>query len=155
MTIIDYRPEIKLENFPYRSKTEGIIIHHTGGGAGGLISTIKNTKNTYHYAINSNGDIWYLLSDNKRGTHAGRTSINKWQNTQVYPNNPNTVTIGISFIGNFITTQPTSLAYNACEELILDLIKKFPNIKYLYGHLCVANTSCPGSVDFKQFRNLL
>jgi N-acetyl-anhydromuramyl-L-alanine amidase AmpD len=150
LNIIDRRSEINF-NRPPRPQTIGVVIHHTAGSEAGLISTINNTGNGYHYAITSNGDIWYLLTNTLTSWHAGRTTSPRFEATGLAPSNPNNTTIAIAFIGNFSNSHPTQQALNACDELI-DFLRGSFNLEHVYGHVCVTATACPGQIDFTRWR---
>lgn len=154
MNIIDIRNQFNF-NRATRSQTVGIIIHHTAGGEGGLIPSIRNTGNGYHYAIRPNGEVLHLLTDNLQAWHAGRTTQPRFSQTNLPQVNPNSTTIGIAFIGNFVNSLPTNNALEACDDLVRMLSIKYTTLMYVYGHICVTATSCPGQINWQRWRRIV
>ena len=122
------------ENLPARNfgatrsltAIDTVVIHHTGGGKGGLLPTLRDRGLSYHYAIQPNGDIIQFTKPQTTAFHARHL-------------NPNS--IGIAFVGNFTNTEPTIEAYHACTELIKTL--NLPNLKEIVGHGERMATACP------------
>jgi hypothetical protein len=138
----------------------GVIIHHTAGGSlAGAISTLRNNNLSYHYLIESNGNISQFTNNNVRGHHAGgqqRPTQNNWGS------DPNTVTIGIAFVGNFVSSNPSQASLDACANLIRNLVQNNVIVGNLTGnrtqtvvagHFCNRATACPGNVPFGNFRD--
>ena len=107
-----------------------VVIHHTGGGIGGLIPTLRDNGLSYHYAIQPNGDIIQFAEPTVRAFHAQHLNGNS---------------VGIAFVGNFTNTEPTVEAYHSCTELIHSL--NLPNLKEIVGHGERMATACPARVN--------
>jgi len=112
-----------------------IIIHHSGGGIGGLLSTLNQRKLSYHYVILPSGKVWELVSVRHVAWHAG---------------NANGDSIGIAFVGNFEYSEPTEMAYQAGLDLIAELEM---TDRPIIGHREVSATVCPGMVDLDKLRH--
>jgi hypothetical protein len=57
-----------------RKKTDGIIVHHTGGrGVQGAISTLKARGLGYHYMVDQDGSVTSFVPDDQTAWHAGKT----------------------------------------------------------------------------------
>ena len=105
---------ITKENLPARNfgatrpltAIDTVVIHHTGGGIGGLLPTLRDRGLSYHYAIQPNGDIIQFANPQTTAFHARHLNQNS---------------IGIAFVGNFANAEPTIEAYHACTELIKTL----------------------------------
>ena len=69
---------ITKENLPARNfgttrpltAIDTIVIHHTGGGIGGLLPTLRDRGLSYHYAIQPNGDIIQFTKPQTTAFHA-------------------------------------------------------------------------------------
>ena len=109
-----------------------IVIHHTGGGIGGLVPTLRDRGLSYHFAIKPNGDILQFSEITTTAFHARHL---------------NSQSVGIAFVGNFTTGEPTTEAYNACISLIRSL--NLPNLKEIVGHGERMATACPTGVNVK------
>jgi len=154
MKVIDIRNQFN-SNRAARAQTVGIIIHHTAGGEAGIISSIRNTGNGYHYLIRPNGEVLYILTDNLQAWHAGRTTDALFLQTKLPQVNPNSTTIGIAFIGNFEHSLPTSQALSACDFLVTELKKKYSTIRHVYGHNSVTATICPGRINWTRWKDIV
>lgn len=108
-----------------------LVIHHTGGGEGGLIPTLNSRGLSYHFAIRANGDILQLVNTAHTAFHARHL---------------NDISIGIAFIGNMVHSEPTVEAYNACVSLIKE--NGWQHLQ-LVGHGERMATACPASVNVK------
>jgi len=57
-----------------RKKTDGIIVHHTGGrGLQGAISTLKARGLGYHYMVDQDGSVTEFVPGDQKAWHAGKT----------------------------------------------------------------------------------
>jgi hypothetical protein len=57
-----------------RKKTDGIIVHHTGGrGLQSAISTLKARGLGYHYMVDQDGSITEFVPGDQKAWHAGKT----------------------------------------------------------------------------------
>jgi hypothetical protein len=73
-----------------RKRTDGVIIHHTGGrGLDIAIQTLQKRKLSYHYLVDRNGKVVQIVPDELRASHAGVT------NKKPGFNNDNTVSISM------------------------------------------------------------
>ena len=113
-----------------------IVIHHTGGGIGGLIPTLRENGLSYHYAIEPNGNIIQFAEPTRTAFHARHL---------------NASSVGIAFVGNFTNSEPTHAAYDACIALIRSLY--LPNLQRIAGHGEEMATACPAMVNVGLIRN--
>jgi len=129
-----------------RPKTTHLILHHEAG-SGSTAQDIHNYhKNVngwsgiaYHYYVRKNGKIYRGRPEDMQGGH----TLN-W----------NQVSIGICFEGNFENEQMYALQFAAGKELILDILKRYPDIVIL-GHKDVNATACPGkNFPLDEFKHL-
>jgi hypothetical protein len=113
-----------------------IIVHHTAT----VVSTWENVARYhvehngwpgvgYHFGIMPDGSVRYLGDVNTRRYHAGPA---------------NTDSIGISFMGNYMTDLPTTAALNALALLRSTLEKYLGRTLDMQGHRDVSETACPG-----------
>jgi hypothetical protein len=57
-----------------RKKTDGIIVHHTGGrGLQSAISTLKARGLGYHYMVDQDGSVTEFVPGDQKAWHAGKT----------------------------------------------------------------------------------
>jgi N-acetylmuramoyl-L-alanine amidase len=57
-----------------RKKTEGLIVHHTGGrGLQSAIDTLKARGLGYHYLVDRDGTVVNYVDDSQKAWHAGKT----------------------------------------------------------------------------------
>ncbi|XP_069610514.1 peptidoglycan recognition protein 3-like [Ranitomeya imitator] len=93
----------------------------------------------YNFIIGNDGTIFEGRGWRKLGAHAAGS---------------NSQSIGISFIGNFLNSLPSSDALNAAKSLIrcgVDL-KKIKQNYTLKGHRDVLSTTCPGDALYKNLQ---
>jgi len=97
-----------------------IVLHHSGGSFAGSESWILNpqSKVSYHYLIDLNGDRTKFAKHTERTWHAGVSSYKGRYNC-------NDFTIGISFSGDTNNRELTELEVDSCVKLIHDLFKEF------------------------------
>lgn len=131
-----------------------IVIHHTATSED---KTVQDIRDIHMYGGEEMGDVGYhklikKLSSGKwvpkdgRDVHyrGGHTIPDKdeWLGTD-----PNTFGLGISIIGNFKDTPPTSECIDALADAVKRLAKRY-NIKlsrtWIVGHNEFTYTSCPG-----------
>lgn len=118
-----------------RSKTEKIILHHSGVTVSQSVETIhgyhKNSNGWagigYHYYIRKDGNVYVGRSDDTVGAHA---------------TDNNTNSIGVCFEGNFEVETMNDTQKRAGQELVSHLKAKY-NISKIEKHNDVAKTSCP------------
>jgi hypothetical protein len=110
-----------------RKRTDGVIIHHTGGrGLDTAIQTLQQRKLSYHYLVDRNGKVVQIVPDELRASHAGVT------NKKPGFNNDNTVSISmVAKDDNDVT--PEQIA--AASSLEAMLAKKYGFAKTnAFGH---------------------
>lgn len=119
-----------------RKKTDGVIIHHTGGSSIDVaIRTLQNRKLSYHYLVDRNGKVVQILPDNLVGWHAGDT------NKKPAFNNYNTISISMVAKDDKDVT-PEQVAAAASLEAML--AKKYGFSKTnAFGHGEVASSKQP------------
>lgn len=120
-----------------RTKTEQIILHHSGVTVLQTVETIHNYhKNTngwagigYHFYVRKNGSIYRGRPENMIGAHASGSNYNS---------------IGICFEGNFEKEKMETKQLEAGKELVAYLKNKY-KIDTVKGHKEVGQgTECPG-----------
>jgi hypothetical protein len=108
-----------------RKKTDGIIVHHTGGrGLQGAISTLKARGLGYHYLVDQDGSVTSFVPDNQTTWHAGKTDKK--------PELSNSNSVSISLVSkNDSDISPAQLksGYNLGQQLM----SKF-GVSMVYGH---------------------
>jgi hypothetical protein len=123
-----------------------ITIHHTAGvnritgGAGvkGIQDYHMNTKGWsdigYHFLIDQDGTIYQGRPENRVGAHVL---------------NQNTGNLGVSLMGDFMTTAPPDAQMKAAAHLVRYLSKKYNiglNRTNVKGHGERMSTDCPGTI---------
>lgn len=120
-----------------RSKTEQIILHHSGVTVLQSVETIHNYhKNTngwsgigYHFYVRKDGNIYRGRPENKVGAHCQGENYNS---------------IGICFEGNFEKEKMSIEQVKAGHELVIFLIDKYNlNINDIKKHNDFGSTVCP------------
>ena len=118
-----------------RSKTEQIVLHHSGVTVKQSVETIHNYhKNTngwsgigYHFYIRKDGTIYRGRPENTVGAHAVGANYNS---------------VGICFEGNFSKEKMSEVQIKAGQELVAYLKGKY-KISIIKGHRDVDNSECP------------
>ena len=97
-----------------------IILHHSCGSYLGGIDWICNpeSKVSYTYLINTDGERTQLVWDSKRAWHAGKAY---WQGVT----DLNSHSIGISFINDTNTRELTQDEIDSCAYKCVYLMRKF------------------------------
>lgn len=119
-----------------RSKTEQIVLHHSGVTVLQSVEVIHNYhKNTngwsgigYHFYVRKDGKIYRGRPENTVGAHAVGANYNS---------------IGICFEGNFSKEKMGEAQLKAGLELVAYLKDKY-NVSVVKGHRDVDNSECPG-----------
>jgi hypothetical protein len=115
-----------------------IVVHHTVGELKTAIAYLQQEEKDhmskwsdigYHYIIAKDGTIYEGRSIYYQGAHTGNVNPSK---------------IGISLIGNFMTSKPTDQQIDSLINHINVLKKYFSTINVLGGHRDWGNTLCPG-----------
>ncbi len=130
-----------------RSKTEQIVLHHSGVTVRQSVEVIHNYhKNTngwsgigYHFYIRTTGEIYRGRPENTVGAHAVGANYNS---------------IGICFEGNFEKETMGEVQLKAGQELVAYLKNKY-NISKIVRHKDVDSSSCPGkNFPFEKFKKV-
>lgn len=97
-----------------------IVLHHSAGSFAGSESWILNpqSKVSYHYLIDLNGNRTQFAKHNQRAWHAGISSYKGRSNC-------NDFTIGISFSQDTTKRELTELEVQSCVLLIKELFNEF------------------------------
>lgn len=118
------------------STIKRIIIHHTATVQTTWSNVARYHVQTkgwpgigYHFGITPDGKVAYLGDINTIRYHAG---------------DANTNSLGICFMGNFVTDTPTTAALNAYAQLRATLEKFLGRTLIAFGHRDVGLTVCPG-----------
>ena len=108
-----------------RKKTDGIIVHHTGGrGLQGAISTLKARGLGYHYMVDQDGSVTAFVPDDQKTWHAGTTDKK--------PELTNSNSVSISLVSKDDTDiSPAQL--KSGFTLGQELMNKF-GVSMVYGH---------------------
>lgn len=129
-----------------RVPVPNIYIHHTVtnpcSSFSECISRMKQIQN-YHMDNRGYADVGYSFLVGEDGKiYAGRG----WGRVGAHTEGYNSRGFGISFIGNFMTLAPNTLALNAAKALIQCGINngKISTSYDLYGHRDLKATACPG-----------
>ncbi len=130
-----------------------IVLHHTGpGGLNATISWAKNDDSniSYHYIVDTDGEIYQMVKEADKAWHAGKSSFRG--NRSV-----NAISLGVALVGagkeKFTDEQYKSVAW------LCDMLRKKYAIQddYIVGHKDVAPTRKidPKPFDRKRFLKLL
>ncbi len=125
----------------YRSRTDGIVIHHVGNTDRNVNSAAIHRWHInngwkgigYHYIIRKDGTI-------ERGRPLETVGAHCY--------NQNEHTVGICVIGNFELAKPTQAQFRTAEKLIgaiCGLYEIIPNDETIVGHKYYNRTACPGT----------
>jgi len=109
-----------------------IVLHHTGGStASGAVAGLKERGLSVHYVIDTNGIIYYLVSESRKAYHAGcclpreRTCCGKESCFLCINNDPvarNDDSIGIEIVNTGAASdQYTSAQYDSLNKLLKDI----------------------------------
>ncbi|XP_075041960.1 peptidoglycan-recognition protein SC2-like [Mixophyes fleayi] len=132
-----------------------VIIHHTAGAScntkASCISQVKGIQN-FHMNSNKWCDVGYnFLVGNDGSVYEGRG----WTMVGAHAKGSNSKSIGISFIGDYMTKLPSQAALNAAKRLISCGVSKRmiqPNYT-LKGHRNVGSTDCPGNALYNNIKS--
>ena len=97
-----------------------IVLHHSSGSHDGTRSWIlnSNSKVSYHYLIDGDGNRTQFVDDNKKAWHCGKSSWKGYHSL-------NSHSIGISFFGNTYTRRPSDIEIDSCAKKCIKLMQKF------------------------------
>ncbi len=132
---------IKFKNsLDKRKVTKRIVLHHSASGLSTTYLDIQQWHLNkgwsgigYHYVIYPNGTIYRGRAENVKGAHAYQDANHE----------ANSDGIGICFIGNFETGEPTEAQLISVVELVRDIRTRYFGIPVV-GHKDVMATACPG-----------
>ena len=135
------------------SVIDTIVLHWTAGASlSSDIKTLKQKNYGYHFLIDKSGRVYQGSPLNKVISHSG---------SSYGPNGKyvNGHSIGISFSmkGTEGASEFTNEMYNSCSELILNIKRSLPNLKYITGHHWVSpgRKIDPYTFDFLRLMNVL
>ncbi|XP_061387209.1 peptidoglycan-recognition protein SC2-like [Musca vetustissima] len=124
-----------------------VIIHHTAGvfctTKSACITQMQNIQ-SYHQKTQGWADIGYnFLIGGDGNIYEGRG----WNVVGVHASGYNSLSLGISFMGNYNNDKPTAAQIKAAKNLLAEAVSRGQIIaKYtLYGHRQVSATECPGT----------
>jgi N-acetyl-anhydromuramyl-L-alanine amidase AmpD len=107
-----------------------IVLHWTAGASiTSDVTTLKSKGYGYHFLIDKQGKIYQGAPATRKLSHAGNSYGPKGRYVNSY-------SIGISFsmLGTEGNNKFNNQQITACANLILDLKKSIPNLKYITGH---------------------
>lgn len=136
-------------------KVSKITIHHMAGNLSlqSCAKVLKKSKISCNYAIDSNGNIAQLLSENRRSWCSSSRS-----------NDYKAITIEVANSGGAPDWEISSKAYNALIELCVDICKRngIEKLDYtgtssgnLTRHNMFASTTCPGPYLQSKFPDIV
>ncbi|MEM2956188.1 MAG: N-acetylmuramoyl-L-alanine amidase [Candidatus Pacearchaeota archaeon] len=119
------------------TKINTIVLHHTAGtNFIEAYNFLKNSGNSVHYIIDRDGKIYYLVDETQKAIHAG------------YPYND--FSIGIELVSTGCKNFGyTDAQYSSLNNLIKDIIKRWPDIKYDDKHIIGHYETLQGMRDRK------
>jgi len=123
-----------------------IVVHHTAGYGSGDVSYMKAVQD-YHQSLGW-GDIGYHFAIGKSGVIMQGRSVNY---VGAHAKQPmNTIALGVTLLGNFEYTMPTSAQVNSIVRLLSFLCNKYNiSASNIIGHRDVpgpaGSTTCPGN----------
>jgi hypothetical protein len=127
---------LSLKNGGPRKKTDGVVIHHTGGNSlQGAVDTLKQRGLSYHYLVDRDGKVVQVLPDNLIGWHSYPS------NKKPEFNNSNTISISMVAADDKNVTAEQIAAATSLESM---LAKKYGFTKTnAYGHGEVSSSKNP------------
>ncbi|XP_075155914.1 peptidoglycan-recognition protein SC2-like [Haematobia irritans] len=124
-----------------------VIIHHTAGAycstKAACITQMKNIQN-YHQNTQGWADIGYNFLIGGDGlVYEGRG----WNVVGVHASDYNSISLGISFMGNYNNDKPNAAQITAAKELLAAAVSRGQIVSgyTMYGHRQVSATECPGT----------
>ncbi|XP_044161291.1 peptidoglycan-recognition protein SC2-like [Bufo gargarizans] len=131
-----------------------VIIHHTVTppctSTAACTTQLRNILQ-HHTRTNEWCDIGYnFIIGNDGNIYEGRG----WSKVGAHAKGSNSKSIGISFIGNFMSGLPSQAAINAAKRLIQCGVnlKRIRRNYTLKGHRDVFNTACPGNALYNNIK---
>jgi len=120
-----------------------IVLHATAGrGVQGAVSTLIQRGLSYHFIIAKDGAITKCVPIGSEAYHAGKSEG---------PNGPsvNGYSVGISFANLNDGKDPYTLAQHlACEDLIAEIKKQLPSVRFLTTHRQISYPRKNDPLDF-------
>jgi N-acetylmuramoyl-L-alanine amidase len=112
-----------------------VVLHHTGGStASGAIAALKERGLSVHYVIDTNGIIYYLVSESRKAFHSGccfpsqSTCCGKescFLCINDYPVATNDDSIGIEIVNTGAASdQYTAAQYESLDKLLNDIVAR-------------------------------
>lgn len=128
--------DLSLKNGGPRKKTDGVVIHHTGGNSLQVaVDTLKQRGLSYHYLVDRDGRVIQVLPDNLIGWHSYPS------NKKPEFNNSNTISISMVAADDTNVTAEQIAAATSLESM---LSKKYGFSKTnVYGHGEVSSAKHP------------
>lgn len=110
-----------------------IVLHASAGSSlAGAVSTLIKRNLSYHYLIEKSGSITKCVPASKVAFHAGKSLGPQRENVNGY-------SIGISFVNKNDGKDPVTIEqYIAARDLIIDLRKQFPELKWVTTHYAIS-----------------
>ena len=109
-----------------------VVLHATvSKAAPGTIRHLRNVGLSYHYIIEKDGTVYKCAPASKEAYHAGVSKGPQGKHVNHY-------SIGISFVNMNDGKDPYTLAQTeSLKDLISELQKQFPTLKYITTHYWV------------------
>lgn len=118
-----------------------IVIHHTGKPPGTTNATIRQTvswakhadsKISYHYVIDRDGEIYQLVKEEEKAWHAGKSKYNGRSNWNVF-------SIGVALVSDGDDDGYTDEQYKSAAFIAKMLQKKYDiTNEWIVGHKTIA-----------------
>jgi len=139
------------------SPVQNVVIHHTAGAtcstSAGCAAEVRAIQNMH---MNSNGwaDIGYSFligGSDPVWIYEGRG----WNKVGAHAPGYNSNSIGISFMGNYMTSLPSAVALSMGRKLITCGISlgKITSSRRILGHRDAVATACPGDRLYNEIKN--
>lgn len=147
---VDYG--LEFTSLQERSKTDLIVIHHTGNPKDDNLSAEEIHASHlnrgwagcgYHFVIRKNGEVEIGRPMDCTGAHAEGENYH---------------TIGIMVCGNFEIAEPTDQQIEALAKLINDITDYYGlanTEECVVGHKDLMATACPGNFLYKELKTVL
>ncbi|KAF4525889.1 hypothetical protein B566_EDAN015174 [Ephemera danica] len=139
---------------PMSNPVPYVVIHHSEGASCTTQTSCESVvRGIQDYHMDSNGwnDIGYSFLVGEDGNaYEGRG----WSNVGAHAPGYNSNSIGICFLGSFMTRVPNNAALNAGKQLIqCGVSNGYIRSAYsLYGHRQVTATDCPGDALYAEIQ---
>ena len=125
-------------------RVDTIVLHHTAvPTTGDSIRTLRRRGMSYHYLIDEDGEIIFVVPFGQTAFHAAGA---------------NRTSIGIAFVGGASPAwKPSKKQHTAAKGLIVRLVRQHAGLRYLVGHGDIRDTNAgePYGVAFDKLINEL